>query len=87
MGPPLVDALSSRGREAAIETVIDMDPNGAAHRMARTKVGTAVCGSGIDGLWMMICVRVSEPCQMHCCAFVSITVPSNPSLDSCLYYY
>ena len=55
MGPPLVDAVSSRSREAAIETVIDMDPNGAAHRVARTKVGT-VCG--IDGLWMMMC-----PCE------------------------
>ncbi len=44
MGPPLVDAVSSRSREAAVETVIDMDPNGAAHRMARTKVGTAICG-------------------------------------------
>lgn len=78
MGPPLVDAVSSRSREAAIETVIDMDPNGAAHRMARTKVGTAICG--IDGLWMMMC-----PCerasQMHRCAFLSITGPSNALLS------
>jgi hypothetical protein len=39
MGPPLVDASSSRSREAAIETLIDMDPNGTAYRIARAKVG------------------------------------------------
>ena len=31
-------ALRARGREDAIETVTDMDPAGAAHRIARTMV-------------------------------------------------
>ena len=39
MGPPLIDVSSSRSREAAIETLIDMDPNGTAYRIARAKVG------------------------------------------------
>lgn len=50
MGPPLADAsTSSRSREVAIETLIDMDPNGAAYRIAKAKVGTILDVA----LWLM----------------------------------
>ena len=38
MGPPTDASRNSRGREDAIETLIDMDPCGAAYRVARTMV-------------------------------------------------
>lgn len=38
MGTPPIDTSSSKDREAAVETLIDMDPNGAACRISRAKV-------------------------------------------------
>ncbi len=55
MGPLLADASSSRSREAAIETLIDMDPNGATYRIARAKVGGVV--------WHLVLLMIVRVCK------------------------
>ena len=56
MGGP---SRSTRGREDAIETLIDMDPNGSAFRVAKTMVSIELLyGNFFIGCHVYVCLSV-----------------------------
>ena len=56
MGGP--SSRSTRGREDAIETLIDMDPNGSAFRVAKTMVSIELYGNFFIGCHVYVCLSM-----------------------------
>ena len=83
MGGP---SRSTRGREDAIETLIDMDPNGSAFRVAKTMVSIELY---ITFLLAVVCMSVMLFGRDYWPSFFVVGccfITSQSYLFMCLYY-